>query len=133
MNKITASGYKSDLCAGFQKPEFFEIKGVLSDNATVSFPSIYGERACRQLKQILVGLSEGEHFTYILAILSPQIRRLIASEVNSEYSRLLRLCLEAGMRLRAYRLQWHIGGNPAFMRTRGLERGFMTALTEVTV
>jgi DNA-binding sugar fermentation-stimulating protein len=131
MNKITPSGYRSDLCASFKRAEYFEIKSLLSDESAICFPSIYGERACRQLKQISNCLVAGERFTYILALLNTKSRRVALSAKNKEFTSLFKQCLALGMRLRIYRLNWMLGGSPMFFRARKSEQAFWLNLREV--
>lgn len=131
INRLASFGYRSDLLACFKQVEYFEIKSLLSDNATVSFPSILGERALRQLEQISEGLVNGEHFTYILALLNPIIRTVALDETNFEYNSLIKKCFTQGMKIRIYRFNWELGGQPSFTRARKTEKSFILSLQEV--
>lgn len=105
-------GYKADV--GFfnevtQEKGIIEIKGIISTDREALHPKVESPRAVEQLVRIKELLRKDFKVYYILLALSPTITRiLIDSEHSGFYARLLE-CLELGMRLRGYLVQFEDG------------------------
>ncbi|WP_158289638.1 DNA/RNA nuclease SfsA [Paenibacillus flagellatus] len=86
-----------------------EVKGIISSKQEVMFPSIYSERAILQLSRIKQLLQAGEKVSYIIVSLSPTVRRIILDDTYREYYHSFKECLELGMQVQAFSVNFHDG------------------------
>lgn len=90
------SSYRCDLYVR-DTNTIIEIKSFLSFSGTAIFPSVYSERAIKQLKQISRLLSEGYRVCFILISLCTKVKKVsINSEIEDFYSLFLE-CVSKGM------------------------------------
>lgn len=83
-----------------------EIKGIIASRRTVSFPSVYSERAIEQLKKIKEILRMGVRVVYIITSLSPMVKKIVLDYHFKKYHQLLNECIELGMEIRSFSLKF---------------------------
>ena len=82
-----------------------EIKTVLCDKTEGNFPSVYSERAERQLVCLNDLLIKGYQVLYIIIALNPKTRKIILDEGNTPYMAKFSKCIKNGMLVKAYSLK----------------------------
>ncbi len=104
-------GYKSDLFIEDTKT-VVEIKSILSfDNIEARFPSVYSERAIKQLIKLSALLDEGYNVCYIFVSLNPIIKRLVINKDIREFKDWFHGCVKKGMKVKGVSLKL-IDGEP---------------------
>lgn len=88
--------YKSDLFIEDTKT-IIEVKCILSFEKTAGFPTVYSERAVKQLKSILELLKEGYRVCYVMVSLNPDVENIIINREIDDYYQLFRTCVDNGM------------------------------------
>ena len=73
--EVTVSGYKSDLFIR-DTNTIVEIKSILAFEKEALFPTVYSERALKQLSNIMRLLDEGYKVCYIFVSLNPRVKVL---------------------------------------------------------
>ncbi len=96
-------GYKSDLYVEDTKT-VIEIKSILSFNTEAVFPTVFSERANRQLEDIKMLLDRGYKVCYMFVSMYPGVKKLFINEQQEEYCRLFRKCVDKGMMVNAVSL-----------------------------
>ena len=89
-------GYKCDLYIA-DTDTIVEIKCVLSFNKSASFPTVFSERANRQLKNIKSLLENGHKVCYIFVSLYSGTKCISINEQHTEYAHLFSECIQKGM------------------------------------
>jgi len=96
IREAVIAGYKSDL---FIKDTntIIEIKSILSFNKETMFPSMYSNRALKQLADIAELLDKGYKVCYIFVSLNSYVKSLTIDVTKTNYFDLFRKCIEKGM------------------------------------
>lgn len=92
----TIEGYKSDLYIEDTKT-IVEIKSILSFDFTAVFPTVYSERAIKQLDIIAELLDKGYRVFYMFASLNPGVKGVRLNHAIKEYTQAFQVCLNKGM------------------------------------
>ena len=93
--------YKTDLFI-HDTNTLIEIKSTLSFSKESVFPTVYSERAVKQLKEISRLLDEGYRACYVLVSLNPCIKEIVINSEVEDYCRIFKECVEKGMTYRAF-------------------------------
>ena len=88
--------YKTDLFI-HDTNTLIEIKSTLSFSRKSIFPTVYSERAVKQLKEISRLLDEGYHACYILVSLNPSVKEIVINAEVKDYYNTFMECIEKGM------------------------------------
>lgn len=94
-HEVMIDDYKCDLYI-HDTDTIVEIKSIISAKKTVQFPTVYSERANRQLESILRLLENGHRVVYLFASLNPYVINMQIAE-SEPYSRLFKICIKQGM------------------------------------
>ena len=98
--------YKADLFI-HDTNTLIEIKSTLSFSKESIFPTIYSERAVKQLTEISRLLDEGYRACYILVSLNPNVKEIaINSEIENYYEEFMK-CVKKGMSYCAFSIRLH--------------------------
>ena len=95
-HEVSVNGYKSDLYIR-DTNTIIEVKTIISTKGEAVFPSVYSERANKQLTDILRLLNEGYGVCYIFVSLNPYVRSIDINEALTEYYNLFCKCVLNGM------------------------------------
>lgn len=96
--------YKADLFI-HDTNTLIEIKSTLSFSKKSTFPTVYSERAVKQLTEISCLLDEGYRACYILVSLNPSVKEItINSEIEDYYKEFMK-CIEKGMTYCAFSIR----------------------------
>lgn len=84
---------------------------IFQDNQLIyiksTFPTVYSERAVKQLTEISRLLDEGYRACYILVSLNPSVKEItINSEIEDYYKEFMK-CIEKGMTYCAFSIRLH--------------------------
>lgn len=88
--------YKTDLFI-HDTNTLIEIKSTLSFSRKSIFPTVYSERAVKQLKEISRLLDEGYRACYILVSLNPSVKEIVINAEVKDYYNTFMECIEKGM------------------------------------
>ncbi len=99
-------GYKADILLDGTEKLIIENKALISTDKNIEFPTVYSERAIRQLKKLDMLLSEGCKVYYNFIALSPFINSVQISNKEVEYNRAFMQCVNHGMQVNGYRLYY---------------------------
>lgn len=88
--------YKTDLYIHDTKT-LIEIKSTLSFSKESVFPTVYSERAVKQLKEISRLLDEGYRACYVLVSLNPRVKEIVLNSKVEDYYKTFVECVEKGM------------------------------------
>ena len=88
--------YKTDLYIHDTKT-LIEIKSTLSFSKESVFPTVYSERAVKQLKEISRLLDEGYRACYVLVSLNPCAKEIVINSKVEDYYKTFVECVEKGM------------------------------------
>lgn len=94
----TIDGYKSDIYIS-DTDTVIEIKSILSFEKDALFPTVFSERANRQLEDIRTLLQKGHKVCYMLVSLYSGVKQISINEAQTEYQILFRKCEEIGMKV----------------------------------
>lgn len=98
----SVDGYKSDLYVE-DTDTVIEIKSILSFNNSAQFPTVFSERANRQLEDIRRLLEAGHRVCYMFVSMYSGVKQIYINE-QEEYCKLFRDCMEIGMKICAFSL-----------------------------
>jgi DNA-binding protein, stimulates sugar fermentation len=98
--ELVVDNYKCDLFIE-DSNTLIEIKSIITDNDTGVFPSVYSQRALRQLDQLYYCLKNGRKVVYIIVSLNPYLRSVYLDRKSDFYPK-FKKCINCGMRIRAY-------------------------------
>ena len=90
---------------GNYKPDLFihdtntlvEIKSTLAFSRESTFPTVYSERAVKQLKEISRLLDEGYRACYVLVSLNPSVKEIAINAEVEDYYKAFIECVKKGM------------------------------------
>ena len=111
-------GYKSDLYIE-DSDTIIEIKSILSFDRAALFPTVFSERANRQLESIKKLLLSGHRVCYMFVSMYSGTQQITVNEEQLEYYSLFRDCMREGMTVRGYSLYMN-SGKPRVKTTVGL-------------
>lgn len=91
-------GYKTDfVLENKNEMVLVEAKGIISASKEIVFPSVYSERAVKQLELLLILLDKGYKAKYFFVSLSSTVKNVLINPEDTGYRRLLLECAEKGM------------------------------------
>lgn len=94
--------YKSDLVIEHNSTTtIIEIKSIISTSSNAIFPTVFSDRAIRQLKTFLTE-QNCKNIQYCFVSLSPFVQRINLNSEQKEYYTLFKKCIEQGMVFKAY-------------------------------
>jgi len=93
-------GYKTDLFISDTKT-IIEVKSIIALDEAAVFPTVYSERALKQLKQLKELLQRGYKVWYFIVSLNPYVQK-IQLDSRSELIKLLLECEGLGMRTKGF-------------------------------
>jgi DNA-binding sugar fermentation-stimulating protein len=93
--------YKADLFIHDSKT-VIEIKSTLAFGRKASFPTVYSERAVKQLREISNLLDEGYRVCYILVSLNPQVKEISVNTQVDDFFQAFLECVKKGMSYSAF-------------------------------
>lgn len=108
-------GYKSDLYLN-DTDTVIEIKSILSFSRTALFPTVFSERANRQLKNIKLLLEKGHNVCYMLISMYSGTKAISIDKQQTEYAELFSECVKKGMTVCAFSLGMNEG--ESFVKSR---------------
>ena len=94
--EYSVDGYRADLFI-HDSHTLIEIKGVLSFDRSASFPTVYSERAEKQLQEIINLLDRGYHASYIIVSLNPGVNEVRINPRMVGFYSLFCECITKGM------------------------------------
>lgn len=108
-------GYKADLFLPETKT-IIEIKSIITTCKIAVFPTVYSERAIKQLKKVKMLQQDGYKFVYIFVSLNPYVKAVCISEDvrQFEYKKWFIESVHNGMMCRAYTSKFD--GNRSIIR-----------------
>lgn len=89
-------GYKSDLYIA-DTDTVIEVKSILSFDKNAVFPTVFSERANRQLEDLLELLTKGYRVCYMLVSMCSGVESIRINEEQEEYYNLFKACIDRGM------------------------------------
>lgn len=92
----TIDKYKSDLYIA-DTDTLIEVKSILSFHKTAFFPTVFSERANRQLEGLARILSRGHKVCYIFVSMCSSVEEIFINESQDEYYKLFKDCINRGM------------------------------------
>lgn len=98
------NGYKTDfVLVNNNNNLLVEAKGIISVEKNIIFPSVYSERAVKQLELLIKLLEKGYAVNYFFISLSPAVKKVLINPYDDEYRRLFLECVKRGMRVTGLR------------------------------
>lgn len=88
--------YKADLFI-HDTNTLIEIKSTLAFSRSACFPTVYSERALKQLKEIFQLLDEGYRACYILVSLNPTVKEISINKQIGDFYQAFLDCVNKGM------------------------------------
>lgn len=101
-------GYKSDLYIA-DTDTVVEIKSILSFGTQATFPTVFSERANRQLKSLKFLLEKGHKVCYMFIAMYSGTKNLYINKQQTEYVELFSECIQKGMVICAFSLGMNDG------------------------
>lgn len=96
IREVMLDGYKADLFISDTKT-LIEIKSILSFEEEALFPTVYSERAVKQLKQIKELLTQGYRVCYMLVSLNSTVKQITINQQMREFYEHYLECIDLGM------------------------------------
>lgn len=96
VRETSIEGYKADLFIRDTKT-LIEIKSILSFEEEALFPTVYSERAVKQLRQIKELLIQGYKVYYMLVSLNSAVKQIALNKYMSEFNEYFLECIDLGM------------------------------------
>lgn len=90
-------GYKSDLFVE-DTNTIIEVKCLLAFDKNALFPTVYSERAVKQLQCIKGLLEKGYNVCYVMVSLNPGVKEISINKNIKDYYELFMECVNAGMK-----------------------------------
>lgn len=94
--EYSIEGYRTDLFV-HDSHTLIEIKGVLSFDRSATFPTVYSERAEKQLQKIVNLLDRGYHACYAIVSMNPGVHEVRINPCMTGFYRLFCECITKGM------------------------------------
>ena len=82
-----------------------EIKSTLAFGKSACFPTVYSERAVKQLREISKLLDEGYRACYLLISLNPQVKKVSINSEIDDFYQVFAECVSKGMQYGAFSLR----------------------------
>lgn len=98
--------YKTDLFI-HDTNTLIEIKSTLAFSKKSTFPTVYSERAVKQLKEISRLLDEGYRACYVLVSLNPSVKEIMINAELEDYHKAFIECVKKGMNYCAFSIRLH--------------------------
>lgn len=102
------SEYKCDLFIS-DTSTIVEIKSLLAFEKLAIFPTVYSERAVKQLEQLSALLDQGYPVCFIMISLSPTVKEISINQEMEDFYRLFIECVTKGMRYKGFSLRLNNG------------------------
>ncbi|MCR0327051.1 DNA/RNA nuclease SfsA [[Clostridium] innocuum] len=96
--------YKADIFIHDSRT-VIEIKSTLAFGDSACFPTVYSERAVKQLKEISKLLDEGYLACYMLVSLNPQVKKVVINREVDDFYQAFVECVNKGMLYSAFSIQ----------------------------
>ena len=96
--------YKADLFIRDSKT-IVEIKSTLAFGKNACFPTVYSERAIKQLREISKLLDDGYCACYLLISLNPEVKRITINSEVDDFYRVFVECVSKGMHCDAFSIR----------------------------
>lgn len=93
-------GYKADLFVADSKT-IIEVKSIISTNKSAVFPTVYSERAIKQLNVLRALLESGYRACYIIVSLNPYVKEIVIDR-NACFFQPFTECLNMGMTIKGF-------------------------------
>lgn len=93
-------GYRSDLYIPETKT-IIEIKSVISTSDTALFPTVFSERAIKQMKSIVQLLEKGNKVFLFIVALNPYVKK-ICLQKDSDLMKYLIICQQKGLVVKGF-------------------------------
>lgn len=100
--------YKCDLFIN-DTNTIVEIKSLLAFEKQAVFPTVYSERAVKQLKQLSALLDQGYRVCFMMISLSTTVKKISINQEVEDFYRLFVECVNKGMQYRGFTLQLRNG------------------------
>lgn len=104
LRENTVNSYKSDLYIE-DTDTVIEVKSILSFNKTAQFPTVFSERAIRQLEEINGLLMSGHKVCYLFLSMYSGVKHICINEQQTEYYNRFQDCVNNGMMVCAFSLE----------------------------
>lgn len=131
--KCSLLGYRSDFTVIGNKTTIIEVKSVLADCPIAFFPVVTGDRATKQLQIFESALKHGFGVDYYIALLNSEITQVHINSKESNYLSLLKSCINSGMRVFTYCLDWPIDAKPEFVERSQFGKNFLREISTMKV
>ncbi len=82
-----------------------EIKSLLAFEKRATFPTVYSERAVKQLEQLSALLSQGYSVCFIMISLSTTVKEISINRGVEDFYKLFMECVNKGMQYKGFSLQ----------------------------
>ena len=102
--------YKTDLFIN-DTNTMIEIKSILAFSRETCFPTVYSERAVKQLEKISRLLDEGYQACYMFVSLNPQVNEISINKQDDDFYQAFLNCVNKGMAYCAFSIRL-IGQEP---------------------
>lgn len=99
------NNYKSDLFIE-DINKIVEVKAFIATRKEVIFPTVYSERALKQLREIKILLNKGYKVDYYFIGLSSIVKKVKINGEKVEYYKLLKECIDKGMDIRGFNIKY---------------------------
>lgn len=96
--------YKCDLFIN-DTNTIVEIKSLLAFEKRATFPTVYSERAVKQLEQLSALLSQGYSVCFIMISLSTTVKEISINREVEDFYKLFMECVNKGMQYKGFSLQ----------------------------
>ena len=101
--------YKCDLFINDTKT-IVEIKSLLAFEKQAVFPTVYSERAVKQLEQLSALLDQGYSVCFMMISLSTTVKEISINRKIEDFYRLFAECVNKGMKFRGFSLRLNNDG-----------------------
>ena len=106
LREYKIGNYKTDLFIQ-DTNTLIEIKSTLAFSRETTFPTVYSERAVKQLKEISRLLDDGYRACYVLVSLNPSVKEIVINAEVKDYYNAFIECVEKGMTYCAFSIRLH--------------------------
>jgi len=93
--EVTVEGYKTDIYIN-DTDTIIEVKTILSENTEAIFPTVYSERALKQLSIINELLSKGKKICYLFVSMNPHTKKIRLNAETQFYNEFSK-CVAKGL------------------------------------
>ncbi len=103
--ELKVDGYKCDAFIEDTRT-VIEIKSILSLNKTALFPTVYSQRAIKQLESIDNLIEQGYQVCYLFISMNPNTTRIVINDEMEKYYQLITQCVTKGMLVKGYSMKY---------------------------